>query len=78
MKTKKTKPILFIQFSRYIGERELKDIRPKLNDKIKDYYVITTTSTLANTKIEVFYEKDFNAIKYKELKEIIKNSIKKI
>jgi hypothetical protein len=43
---------------------------------LKDYHVIQIEIENVKPKIEVFYEKDFNDVKYEELKSIIENAVK--
>jgi len=39
------------------------------------YYILIIPSGLKETKIDVFYEKNFNEVKYKELKAFVKRTM---
>ena len=43
---------------------------------IKDYHCITVLSNVQDFEFQVFYEKDFNEVKYEELKQIVKEFCK--
>lgn len=73
------KPILVIRIPAPIPSEQIKSIKKdkKIQEIKKEYHVLVTESYLINdVQFEVFYEKDFNEVKYEELKEIIRNSIK--
>jgi hypothetical protein len=46
------------------------------DDFLNDYHVIQIEIKKVKPEIQVFYEKDFNNVKYEELKSIIENTIK--
>ena len=73
---KMSKPILIIRNPSY--DQNLWRIIDRIINELKeDYYVIALHSTkVKEIDFECFYEKDFNTIRYEELKEMIKQSIK--
>ena len=73
---KKAKPILLVKMPE-LKKEEYDNFNKGLKKFKKDYYVIIISSEIFKTiEVEVFYEKNFNKVKYKELKKIIKNSVK--
>lgn len=77
------KPIVFIQLSdqeidSFGKQLQLESLANALEEIKKEYFVLLSDSGGGdNTKIQVFYEKDFDEVKYEELKSIIENSTKK-
>ena len=70
----KTKPILTIgipEASFEIVQRLQKQIKRQM----KDYHVLVYASNGDEPKFQVFYEKDFNKVKFNELKEIVKGEL---
>jgi len=47
-------------------------------DFLKDYYVFVLSGDVKYPNISVFYEKDFNQVKYDELKEIVETKMKSV
>lgn len=73
------KPILVIRFPSFVLREEVDKLKgnKKIQQMDKEYHILTVNSPEVNDiQFEVFYEKDFNEVKYEELKEIIRNSIK--
>ena len=77
--SKSPKPILVISLPYSASIADHQEARNNLYKKeIKDdYHILVIVSSKEETIIEVFYEKDFNEVKFEELKEIVKNSLKK-
>ncbi len=73
---KKIKPILLVKMPD-LKKEEYDNFNKGLKKFKKDYYVIFISCNLFNAiEVEVFYEKNFNKVKYKELKKIIKDNLK--
>jgi len=68
------KPILTI------GLPELDNENPEIADAFtplkNDYYIILYPINRDEPEFKVFYEKDFNDVKYEELKQYIKDQLK--
>lgn len=74
------KPILIIKLPWDIQPEAQEEIRNDLSkrDITKDYYFLSFIGQgNEEAEFQVFYEKDFNEVKYEELKKIIKDSINK-
>jgi len=67
------KPIFLVGLpTRGIDEGDIDYIHSKLNRELYDYHFLIYPYYGKNIKFECFYEKDFNEIKYEELKKIIR------
>jgi len=72
---KKTpKPIFAIGLPNITEENldSMHQIQSKLGKSFKDYHVLTYANSGEVFKFDCFYLKDFNQVKYEELKNIIK------
>ena len=77
--SKSPKPILVVSLPYTASIVDYQDVRENLHKRGvgDDYHVMVIISKKEETIIEVFYEKDFNEVKFEELKEIVENSLKK-
>lgn len=73
------KPILVIGVPSKVSGEEFREVKNRLSEYKElqeDYHVLIYTNHIIDeTKFEVFYEKDFNEVKYKELKAIIEKAV---
>ena len=70
------KPIFIITINNDLTSEEMHNIQASLKKEMPDYYVLLNTSSeVEGIKFECFYEKDFNSIRFEELKEIVKGKI---
>ena len=67
----KAKPIIIIR----IPDTTDKVTKEDFGDMIKEYHIVTIREARINIEFEAFYEKDFNEVKYEELKQIIKDGL---
>lgn len=67
-----TKPIFLvaIPFEQY---KNIDDIQKNLEGKLIDYHVLIYLHDKEEIEFKAFYEKDFNQVKFDELKQIVKN-----
>lgn len=72
------KPILVITISKGESKQSATDIKRIVKKTVdNEYHVIVVSVDIEQApKFEVFYEKDFNEVKYEELKSIIINKLK--
>ena len=73
----KVKPIFIVRVPESFDEETLKGLADSLVDRFKDYHILVIVTDVKDVQFEVFYEKDFNEVKYEELKEIVNNMVKK-
>ncbi len=73
------KPIFITILNKRIDEQTYNDIAKDLEDKFKDYHILLTYDKAQKEtfSFKVFYEKDFNKVKFEELKRIVKKQFKK-
>jgi predicted DNA-binding protein YlxM (UPF0122 family) len=66
-----------VQPAKFGEENAFSKLAESLQETFKDeYYVlVVTTKTKADVDFRVFYEKDFNDVKFEELKEVVRQSI---
>ena len=66
-------PNKFYQLDSEIIEK----IQTNLDKRFNDYHVLVYSQYITDDlKFDCFYEKDFNEVKYKELKKIVKEKLK--
>ena len=70
------KPILLVGVPSAQAEN-IADIQESIEEGMKDYYLLIYDYTGRDIKFQCFYEKDFNEVKYEELKFIIKHNLTK-
>jgi hypothetical protein len=68
-----TKPIFIVGFPKRYDYETYSTFRDDIKCKMKDYHIIIFEINSEEPTFQCFYEKDFNEVKYKELKEIVKN-----
>ena len=69
------KPIFIIGFPEAQG-MDLNAIYNTIAQKLEDYYVIIYPIGGDRPEFKVFFEKDFNLVKYEELKQIVLDAVK--
>ncbi len=75
------KPIFIAGIPRIIGNSrtgDVRDIQKMLEEKFADYHVLVYLKCEdegGEPDFQVFYEKDFDEVKYEELKEIVRAKI---
>ena len=74
---KQVKPIVTVSIPFMVGMEQQAKIAEDLNKMMgKDYYILVFIAAVTEPRFQVFYEKDFNEVKYEELKEYIKKEMK--
>lgn len=69
------KPIFLVGVP-FMGDNEnFERLSSKFASKLIDYYVIFYQHNKNEYEFRVFYEKDFDEVKFEELKEIVKSSM---
>lgn len=70
-----TKPIFIVGLPLDRSDTELEHVQKLLDRELKDYYSLVYTTNDNEIQFKAFYEKDFDEIKYEELKQIVQDSI---
>lgn len=69
------KPIFLVELPSSSSQEYFVRVREALVNKMEDYHVIVFNGMCDNLKFDCFYEKDFNEVKFEELKEIVRNRL---
>jgi hypothetical protein len=70
------KPIFIIKLpEKSIDLGDVEKLITPIQRDLYDYHVLCIFHEGNNIEIEIFYEKDFNEVKFEELKEIVKENI---
>jgi len=70
------KPIFIIGVPELLEAEYIEKLNKDIVSKMKDYHVfVYIDQTLKEFKFQAFYEKDFDEVKFEELKQIIKDSV---
>lgn len=72
----KAKPIFTIGIPNPITREQFDKDQHGISNKFKDYHVLVYSHNGNSVKFECFYEKDFNEVKFKELKQMVRKLIK--
>ena len=72
----KPKPIIVIRVPDHV-DMGIEDIREDFSSVAEDYHILIIAEERDDIDIDIFYEKDFNKVKYEELKRIIKDNYDK-
>ena len=72
----KPKPILIINLPNSMAGEGFDDYCKGVVQSVPDYHIFFVVNEQQSVTFQCFYEKDFNHVKYEELKELIKNKFK--
>jgi hypothetical protein len=70
------KPIFIVGVPDELTDNDFLKIKENLIGQLRDYHTLVYTHTKTELEFNAFYEKDFNEVKYEELKELIFKLIK--
>ena len=77
---RKPKPILLFKLPDDLNQEVFHKITESIHDDknlVKDYHILCTSNIGSNElELQVFYEKDFNKVKYDELRSIVQGKLK--
>lgn len=69
-------PIFTVGLPNQATEQVLNDVQSDLSGQFDDYHVLVYSHFGEDVKFDCFYEKNFNEVKYKELKAIVRSKLK--
>jgi len=69
------KPIFTVGISQKVSQDIIGGMQKQLEHKMSDYHILVYKHKQDGLKFNCYYEKDFDTVKFKELKEIINNQI---
>jgi hypothetical protein len=70
-----TKPIFTVGLPKHTSGHEVEKIKHNLDSELTEYYILVHTHQGEEINFNCFYEKDFNEVKYEELKKIVKDRL---
>jgi hypothetical protein len=68
------KPIFLVALP-YEAAENIQDIQKKLEQQLTDYYPLIYLHNKDEIEFRAVYEKDFDEVKFEELKEIVRSSV---
>lgn len=68
------KPIFLVGYPHEIAQ-SIEIDQMKLEHKMPDYYPLAYIHNKKDMEFKVFYEKDFDEVKFEELKQIVKDAV---
>lgn len=71
-----TKPIFVVKLPDIMSHKDIIHLKCNLDKELSDYHILVVPSNVDEPKFEAFYEKDFNEVKFEELKQIVKDNFK--
>lgn len=71
-----TKPIFLVGIPQPENIEIIARIQETLEEKLEQYYPLVYTTSGSEMEFKCFFEKDFNEVKFEELKEIVRNAVK--
>jgi hypothetical protein len=72
------KPIFTIDIPNINNVEDHQEIQEYLQRKFNDYYVLVYSTDKEEIEFKCFFEKDFNEVKFEELKKIVSDNFNKI
>lgn len=71
-----TKPIFLVGIPNPENIELIACIQESLEEKLEQYYPLVYTTKGSEIEFKCFFEKDFDEVKFEELKEIVRNAVK--
>ena len=70
-----TKPIFLVGLPKGALVEEIEETQKNLESKLDGYYALVYLTNESEIKFKCFFEKDFDNIKFEELKQIVKEGL---
>jgi len=58
------------------SREQIEDVQKNLEGKLEQYYPLVYRTNGSEIDFKCFFEKDFDEVKFDELKEIVRNAVK--
>lgn len=71
-----TKPIFLVGIPNPENIELIARLQENLEKKLEQYYPLVYTTKGSEMEFKCFFEKDFDEVKFEELKEIVRNAVK--
>lgn len=73
---KMTKPIFLVGLPQMASIEQIEEVQKNLERKIEQYYPLVYQTNGNEIDFKCFFEKDFDEVKYEELKQIVRDAVK--
>ena len=73
---KMTKPIFLVGLPQMASREQIEDVQKNLERKLEQYYPLVYQTNGDEIDFKCFFEKDFDEVKYEELKQIVRDAVK--
>lgn len=70
-----TKPIFLVGLPNMVSMEEVESFQKSLEHKLEGYYTLVYNTNESEIQFKCFYEKDFDDVKFEELKQIVKGTL---
>jgi len=68
------KPIFLVGLPQMVTQEMIENVQKTLEYKLEEYYPLVYLSGSSEIEFKCFFEKDFDEVKFEELKEIVRNN----
>jgi hypothetical protein len=70
------KPIFLVGVPKIAPIQIIQELQKSLESKYEDYYILVYRTSSSELEFRCFFEKDFDEVKYEELKQIVRDAVK--
>jgi hypothetical protein len=71
-----TKPIFLVGLPQMVSLEQIEEVQKNLEQKLKQYYTLVYMANSSEIDFKCFFEKDFDEVKFDELKQIVRDAVK--
>ncbi len=71
-----TKPIFLVGLPQMASREQIEDVQKNLEQKLEQYYPLVYQTNRNEIDFKCFFEKDFDEVKYEDLKQIVRDAVK--
>ncbi len=71
-----TKPIFLVGLPQMASLEQIEEVQKNLEQKLKQYYPLVYMTNSSKMDFKCFFEKDFDEVKFDELKQIVRDAVK--
>ena len=73
---KMTKPIFLVGLPQMVSFEQIEEVQKNLEQKLEQYYPLVYMTNSGEIDFKCFFEKDFDEVKFDELKQIVRDAVK--
>jgi hypothetical protein len=71
-----TKPIFLVGLPQMVSFEQIEEVQKNLEQKLEQYYPLVYMTNSGEIDFKCFFEKDFDEVKFDELKQIVRDAVK--